>query len=378
MDLWSEFTESTIDQWKNKVLDDINNKLINKFNWETEYGNIDPFIKTTKTIFNEEKIKLSQICWRFNKNKNLNSQFLSRLDDGVNSIYINSGCEVDSIFKNVMSEIIQTHICIDNNSSNDQISNWVKWINSNHNLNGSIRMDLFDIYKSENNSIKIDNYIRRIYKNITNKNFKCIYVNGLNYNSKLNTNVNDISLIAAQLNELVEIHKKNSLEIPKKDIISTLLNNIFLENISKIKVIRSIINQILNVHELNAKIIIETAINPMTIVNKELDFRILSITSSIMSAIIGGTDIYQLNDSTIESKEDYWKKIITNIPLILLEESCINISDDVVKGSHVIEQITSKMAEKSWALFKEIENKGGILNCFNQNDIPIFNSKINE
>ena len=170
MDLWSEFTESTIDQWKNKVLDDINNKLINKFNWETEYGNIDPFIKTTKTIFNEEKIKLSQICWRFNKNKNLNSQILSRLEDGVNSIYIHSGCEVDSIFKNVMSEIIQTHICIDNNSSNDQISNWVKWINSNHNLNGSIRMDLFDIYKSENNSIKIDNYVRRIYKNITKRN----------------------------------------------------------------------------------------------------------------------------------------------------------------------------------------------------------------
>ena len=377
MSLWSEFNESTIDQWKNKVLDDINNKLINEFNWETEYGNIDPFIKTTQSIFNEEKIKLSQICWRFNQTKNLNSQILSRLEDGVNSIHINSGCEVDSIFKNVMSDIIQTHIFIDSNSSNDQISNWVKWINSNHNLNGSIRMDLLDIHKSENNSIKIDKYIR-IHKNITNKNFKCIYVNGLNYNSKLNTNVNDISLIAAQLNELVEIHKKNSLEIPKKVIISTLLNNSFLENISKIKVIRSIINQILNVHELNAKIIIETAINPMTIVNKELDFRILSITSSIMSAIIGGTDICQLNDSMIESKEDYWKKIITNIPLILLEESCINISDDVVKGSHVIEQITSKMAEKSWALFKEIENKGGILNCFNQNDIPIFNSKINE
>lgn len=369
MDLWSEFTESTIDQWKNKVSDDINNKLINEFNWETEYGNIDPFIKPTQSIFNKEKIKLSQICWRFNQNKNLNSQILRRLEDGINSIHINLECEVESIFKNVMSEIIQTHIYIDNNSSNNQISSWVKWINSNHNLNGSVRMDMLDIHKSENNSNKIDNYIRT-HKNITNKNFKCIYVNGLNYNSKLNTNVNDISLIAAQLNELVEIHKKNSLEIPKKVIISTLLNNSFLENISKIKVIRSIINQILNVHELKAKIIIETSINPMTIVNKELDFRILSITSSIMSAIIGGTDIYQLNDSIIKYKEDYWKKIITNIPLILLEESYINISEDVAKGSHVIEHISSKMAEKSWALFKEIENKGGILNCFNQDDIP--------
>ena len=369
MSLWSEFNESTIDQWKNKVLDDINNKLINEFNWETEYGNIDPFIKTTQSIFNEEKIKLSQICWRFNQTKNLNSQILSRLEDGVNSIHINSGCEVDSIFKNVMSEIIQSHIYIDNNSSNDQISSWVKWINSNRNLNGSFRMDLLDIYISENNSNKIDNYIR-IHKNITNNNFKCIYVNVLNYNGKLNTNVNDISLIAAQLNELIEIHKKNSLEIPKKVIISTLLNNSFLENISKIKAIRSIVNRILNVHELKVEIIIETSINPMIILNKELDFRILSITSSIMSAIIGGTDICQLNDSIIESKENYWKKIITNIPLILLEESFINISEDVAKGSHVIEQITSKMAEKSWALFKEIENKGGILNCFNQDDIP--------
>ena len=369
MDLWSEFTESTIDQWKNKVSDDINNKLINKFNWETEYGNIDPFIKPTQSIFNEEKIKLSEICWRFNQTKNLNSQILRRLEDGVNSIHLNSECEVDSIFKNVMSEIIQTHIYIDNNSSNDQTSSWVKWINSNHNLNGSIRLDLLDIYKSENNSNKIDNYIR-IHENISNKNFRCIYVNGLNYNGKLNTNVNDISLIAAQLNELIEIHKKNSLEIPKKVIISTLLNNSFLENISKIKVIRSIINRILNIHELKAKIIIETSINPMIILNKELDFRILSITSSVMSAIIGGTDIYQLNDSMIESNKDYWKKIITNIPLILFEESCINISDDVVKGSHIIEQITFKMAEKSWALFKEIENKGGILNCFNQDDVP--------
>lgn len=369
MDLWSEFTESTIDQWKNKVSDDINNKLINKFNWETEYGNIDPFIKPTQSIFNEEKIKLSEICWRFNQTKNLNSQILRRLEDGVNSIHLNSECEVDSIFKNVMSEIIQTHIYIDNNSSNDQISSWVKWINSNHNSNGSIRLDLLDIYKSENNSNKIDNYIR-LHKKISNKNFRCIYVNGLNYNGKLNTNVNDISLIAAQLNELIEIHKKNSLEIPKKVIISTLLNNSFLENISKIKVIRSIINQILNVHELKIKIIIETSINPMIILNKELDFRILSITSSVMSAIIGGTDIYQLNDSMIESNKDYWKKIITNIPLILFEESCINISDDVVKGSHIIEQITFKMAKKSWALFKEIENKGGILNCFNQDDVP--------
>ena len=369
MSLWSEFNESTIDQWKNKVLDDINNKLINEFNWETEYGNIDPFIKTTQSIFNEEKIELSQICWRFNQTKNLNSQILSRLEDGVNSIHINSGCEVDSIFKNVMSEIIQTHIYIDNNSSNNQISSWVKWINSNRNLNGSFRMDLLDIYISENNSNKIDNYIR-IHKNITNNNFKCIYVNVLNYNGKLNTNVNDISLIAAQLNELIEIHKKNSLEIPKKVIISTLLNNSFLENISKIKAIRSIVNRILNVHELKVEIIIETSINPMIILNKELDFRILSITSSIMSAIIGGTDICQLNDSIIESKENYWKKIITNIPLILLEESFINISEDVAKGSHVIEQITSKMAEKSWALFKEIENKGGILNCFNQDYIP--------
>ena len=75
MSLWSEFNESTIDQWKNKVLDDINNNLINEFNWETEYGNIDPFIKLTQSIFNEEKIKLSQICWRFNQTKNLNSQF---------------------------------------------------------------------------------------------------------------------------------------------------------------------------------------------------------------------------------------------------------------------------------------------------------------
>ena len=61
------------------------------------------------------------------------------------------------------------------------------------------------------------------------------------------------------------------------------------------------------------------------------------------------------------SDESYWKKIAANIPIILNEESQINIANDITEGAHIIEQISLKMANKAWRIFKQIEGNGGFL-----------------
>ena len=71
--------------------------------------------------------------------------------------------------------------------------------------------------------------------------------------------------------------------------------------------------------------IVETSLNPEILKDKSEDFRILSITSTAMSSFIGGSNSFVLSDSLLISKENYWKKIAANIPLILNEESQINI-----------------------------------------------------
>ena len=364
MSLWSEFNASSEDQWIKKVLDDSSNKTEQDFHWKTEYGNVNTFSKSISVLKSDKKDKLSEIIWNFKEEKNINSQILNRLKDGINSIHIDGINYTDSIFKNVMNDIINNHIILSHNASKDDISFWTDWINSNPNLKGSIRMCLLtkiiDGLNGDNNSIDFTDYRHHFQSNL-NTNFKCIYVEIPSRHLSFNNHSSEIALTGAHLNEIIEIHKKNNIEIPKKIIIKSFLDNSFLENISKLKAIKSVINQVLKIHSIKSNLIIETSVNPQILKDKSEDFRILSITSTSMSSFIGGANSFVLSNSLLISKENYWRKIATNIPLILHEESQINILKDVTKGAHVIEQISLKMADKAWRILKQIEVNGGLL-----------------
>ena len=118
--------------------------------------------------------------------------------------------------------------------------------------------------------------------------------------------------------------------------------------------------------------IIETSVNPQILKDQSEDFRILTISSTAMSSFVGGANSFVLSNSLLLSKENYLKKIATNVPLILNEESQINIFNDVTKGAHVIEQISLKMAEKAWRKLKQIEVNGGLLKIFKNSNLRDF------
>ena len=375
MSLWSEFNASSEDQWIKKVLEDSSNKTAKDFHWKTEYGKINTFSKSISVLKKDKKDKLSEISWNFQEEKKINSQILNRLKDGINSIHIDGINYANSIFKNVMNDIINNHIMLSHNASKEDISSWTDWINSNPNMKGSIRMCLLtkiiDGLKGGNNSIDFTDYKHHFQSNL-NTNFKCIYVEIPNRHLAFDNHSSEIALTGSYLNEIIEIHKKNNIKIPKKIILKSFLDNSFLENISKLKAFKSIINQVLKIHSIKANVIIETSVNPQILKDQSEDFRILSISSTAMSSFIGGANSFVLSDSLLLSKENYWKKIATNIPLILNEESQINILSDVTKGAHVIEQISLKMADKAWRKLKLIEVNGGLLKNLKNSNLREF------
>ena len=375
MSLWPEFNASSENQWIKKVLDDSSNKTIQDFHWKTEYGNIDSFRKSLSVLKSCKKDKLSEIGWNFEHKNKINSQILNRLNDGINSIYIDGINYTDSIFKNVMNDIVNTHIILRPNASKENISSWTNWINSNPNFKGSIRMSLLTKFieapNGDNNSIDLKAYQDHFQRNLNPK-FKCIYLEISNKHISFKNHSSEIALTGTYLNEIIEIHKKNNIEIPKKIILKSFLDNSFLENISKLKAIKSIINQILKIHSIKANVIIETSVNTQILKDQSEDFRILSITSTAMSSFIGGANSFILSDSLLISDENYWKKIAANIPIILNEESQINIANDITEGAHIIEQISLKMANKAWRIFKQIEGNGGLLKSLKNSDLRKF------
>lgn len=90
---------------------------------------------------------------------------------------------------------------------------------------------------------------------------------------------------------------------------------------------------------------------------------ILRGTTEAMAAAIGGADsieVLPFNKSFADPSE-FSLRIARNTQLLLKEESHFDRVADPAAGSYYIEVLTDKLANSAWALFKEVENKGGYI-----------------
>ncbi|MFI0395129.1 methylmalonyl-CoA mutase [Paracoccus jiaweipingae] len=81
-----------------------------------------------------------------------------------------------------------------------------------------------------------------------------------------------------------------------------------------------------------------------------------------MSAALGGTQSLHTNalDEAIALPTEFSARIARNTQLILQEETGITHVVDPLAGSYYIESLTAELAEKAWALIKEVEEMGGM------------------
>jgi methylmalonyl-CoA mutase len=93
----------------------------------------------------------------------------------------------------------------------------------------------------------------------------------------------------------------------------------------------------------------------------------LRTQTEAMSAILGGTDSLTVNPFDIADKapDEFSERIARNQQLILREEVWFDKVTDPSAGSYYIENLTALIAENSWKLFLEVENKGGFLSAIN-------------
>lgn len=86
-------------------------------------------------------------------------------------------------------------------------------------------------------------------------------------------------------------------------------------------------------------------------------------TTEAMSAAIAGVDSIEVLpfDHAYAAETEFSTRIARNTQILLKEESHINQVVDPAGGSYYVETLTNLLAEHAWALFKEVEAKGGYL-----------------
>ncbi|WP_205502814.1 methylmalonyl-CoA mutase family protein [Rufibacter psychrotolerans] len=94
---------------------------------------------------------------------------------------------------------------------------------------------------------------------------------------------------------------------------------------------------------------------------------LLRHTTEMMSAIIGGVNSVEVEpfDNTFRESNEFSERIARNIPIILKEEAYLDQAIDPAAGSYYLEYLTRQLAVKAWALFQDIEARGGFIPASN-------------
>ena len=98
---------------------------------------------------------------------------------------------------------------------------------------------------------------------------------------------------------------------------------------------------------------------------------LLRATTEAMAAIVGGCDALTVRpyDAVLDRKQsaaeqEFSQRIARNVSILLEEESYFDKVADPSAGSYYVETLTQQLAESAWALFLDVEQRGGFAKAF--------------
>ena len=374
--LFSEFSPSSISDWKNKFLNDIKESTFESYIWQNENGfDIEPF-------YNSESLSHTylpafthsnwDVCVNSSSSdsKTLNSELLNQLARGANSISINcSNINLIQALDGILLNYIQSTFYIDNQSANPLFN----YLSDHYNLN-ELNISILPILFNNENDLK--NWANN--KSLFNG-FDGIKTIGVNLYLSHNQNClayYEIALIFSALVEQLEFLSKKDKISNSKIVIKTGVNSDYFIQIAKLRAIRRLWNNLKIVYNCNNDIhlIVET-----TLTNKSISDsynNLIRSTIESMAAIAGGCNelIVSEFDTLNPTDKILSERLAVNQQLILKDESYFDKIADVSCGSFYIESITDAIASKALETFKRFENEGGYFKCIEKS---IFFNEIN-
>ncbi|MFP3590939.1 methylmalonyl-CoA mutase family protein [Chryseobacterium sp. SIMBA_038] len=167
-----------------------------------------------------------------------------------------------------------------------------------------------------------------------------------------------LGIALAKAKELVEVYGQ---EILNKLIFKIAVGGNYFFETAKLRAFKLVFNQFSKEYGLDEipYIFAETSLRNKAIVDSENN--LIRSTLELASAMIGGADAVYSTNYAVEKSTENSEEISFKQQIVLAYESIINVFEDASNGSYYVEDITQQIAEKSWALFVEIEETGGYL-----------------
>ncbi|MGL6127379.1 methylmalonyl-CoA mutase family protein [Chryseobacterium artocarpi] len=172
-----------------------------------------------------------------------------------------------------------------------------------------------------------------------------------------------LGIALAKTKELVEVYGP---EILNKLIFKIAVGGNYFFEMAKLRAFKMVFNQLSKEYGLDEVpyIFAETSLRNKAVSDNENN--LIRSTLELASAMISGADAVFTNNYLVNKSTDNSEEISFKQQIVLAYESIINVFEDAANGSYYVEDITQQIADKSWALFVEIEEAGGYLELLKQ------------
>jgi len=172
-----------------------------------------------------------------------------------------------------------------------------------------------------------------------------------------------LGIALAKTKELTELYGP---EILMKLIFRIAVGGNYFFEMAKLRAFKIIFNQFSKEYNLDEipYIFAETSLRNKAVSDHENN--LIRSTLELASGMIAGADAVFSNNYLVDESTDISEEISFKQQIVLAYESIINVFEDASNGSYYVEDVTRQMAEKSWALFVEIEEAGGYLELLKQ------------
>jgi methylmalonyl-CoA mutase len=405
--LFNEFPPVTTQEWESKIHADLKGKDYERaLVWKTYEGlsvhpyytseNLEgldfldslpgefPFVRGNKKTGNDWFIRQNIHVKDFAE---ANRKALSVLGKGVTSLGFCFDCKTKItkenlavLLKDICLEAIETNFgCSCDNCScaqNFKELALAKYKDGSQ-IYGSATIDPIGtfILKGKLNTEAFEHLKTAVEQTAELPNFRVIAVNGKHFANSGASNVQELAFSLAQgveyLNRLTEAGLSTDEVAQNIKFNFGIGNNYFME-IAKLRAARLLWAQIVKAYnpqsDDSAKLIAHSETNSYNKTLYDPYVNMLRTQTEAMSAVLGGADSITVLpfNAIYGDPNDFSERIARNQQILLKEEAHLDKIADPAAGSYYIESLTASLAEHTWNLFLQVQNKGGFIQAFRE------------
>ncbi|TXE10542.1 methylmalonyl-CoA mutase [Gelidibacter salicanalis] len=370
--LFDEFSEASSKEWKQLIQYDLNGEDYNEtLVWKTDEGiHVKPFYHADefgkRPEVSSTKATEWQICQAIfvaNVEKS-NLKAVNAIERGAESILFilpSEHIEIKDLLVNINLSKITIHI--ECQFLSEAFVKQFDGIPSKENI--IIHTDIIG------NLTKTGNWLSNLKADHTEfdaiiKHTNSFSVNLNTYQNAGATMVQQLSYALAHANEYLN-HLDSGLTTAAKESFKVIFNvsvgtNYFFE-IAKLRALRKLWSSLADANGINTECLIFVKPTRRNKTLYDYNTNMLRTTTECMSAIFGGANTIcnAPYDAIYHKDNEFSERIARNQLLVLKHESYFDKVNNPADGAYYIESLTDQLAEKSLALFKDIEANGGFL-----------------